>query len=131
MDLSDANTYFEWKVNNYLIQKWKNAKYKEGFASQKCSKLNVIKKPLKKESVRCNQMVDERNKKHDELSAKYQTLRTKRMQIHTQWVNALQQMNETIDDENTTNDAKCCAQNQYNVSELEAKQWNMLRRKNK
>eukprot|EP01083_Nonionella_stella_P170894 582636_1 len=27
MDVSDANTYFEWKVNNYWMQKWKNAKY--------------------------------------------------------------------------------------------------------
>eukprot|EP01083_Nonionella_stella_P011000 31259_1 len=63
-----------------------------------CSKLNKIKKILKKESVRCNQLVD-----------------------------ALQQMNKTIDEENTTNDARCCAANQYNTSKLEAKQWNILR----
>eukprot|EP01083_Nonionella_stella_P071889 193396_1 len=129
MDLSDANTYFEWKVNNYLIQKWKNAKYKEGFASQKCSKLNVIKKPLKKESVRCNQMVDGKKKERRDLYAKYKTLRIKRMKIHGQWINALQELNKTIDDENTTNDAKCCAESQYKTSKLEAEQWNMLRTK--
>eukprot|EP01083_Nonionella_stella_P153314 492446_1 len=33
MDVSDANTYFEWKVNNYLMQKWKNAKYGKRFIS--------------------------------------------------------------------------------------------------
>eukprot|EP01083_Nonionella_stella_P020876 57912_1 len=33
MDLSDANTYFEWKVNNYWMQKWKNAKYGKAFWS--------------------------------------------------------------------------------------------------
>eukprot|EP01083_Nonionella_stella_P114495 338604_1 len=35
MDVSDANTYFEWKVNNYWMQKWKNAKYKKAFFSPK------------------------------------------------------------------------------------------------
>eukprot|EP01083_Nonionella_stella_P150352 478870_1 len=35
MDVSDANTYFEWKVNNYWMQKWKNAKYKKEFFSPK------------------------------------------------------------------------------------------------
>eukprot|EP01083_Nonionella_stella_P245260 852702_1 len=25
MDVSDGNTYFEWKVSNYLMQQWKNA----------------------------------------------------------------------------------------------------------
>eukprot|EP01083_Nonionella_stella_P249898 863609_1 len=35
MDLSEANTYFEWKVNNYLMQQWKNAKYEERFFSPK------------------------------------------------------------------------------------------------
>eukprot|EP01083_Nonionella_stella_P182706 658076_1 len=33
MDVSDANTYFEWKVNNYWMQKWKSAKYQKGFLS--------------------------------------------------------------------------------------------------
>eukprot|EP01083_Nonionella_stella_P150354 478876_1 len=33
MDASNANTYFEWKVNNHLMQKWKSAKYKEAFIS--------------------------------------------------------------------------------------------------
>eukprot|EP01083_Nonionella_stella_P199303 730906_1 len=33
MDVSDANTYFEWKVSNYWMQKWKTAKYKKGFLS--------------------------------------------------------------------------------------------------
>eukprot|EP01083_Nonionella_stella_P203843 743493_1 len=33
MDVSDANTYFEWKVNNYWMQKWKDAKYKKTFWS--------------------------------------------------------------------------------------------------
>eukprot|EP01083_Nonionella_stella_P139699 426689_1 len=94
-----------------------------------CSKLNKIKKILKKESVRCNQLVEERKKEHQELNAKYQILHKKRMKIQTQWINALQQMNKTIDDENTTNDAKCCAESQYNTSKLEAEQWNMLRTK--
>eukprot|EP01083_Nonionella_stella_P139698 426688_1 len=94
-----------------------------------CSKLNKIKKILKKESARCNHMVDEKNKEHQELNAKYQILHKKRMKIQTQWINALQQMNKTIDDENTTNDAKCCAESQYNTSKLEAEQWNMLRTK--
>eukprot|EP01083_Nonionella_stella_P020875 57910_1 len=35
MDLSDANTYFEWKVNNYCMQRWKTAKYKNAFFSPK------------------------------------------------------------------------------------------------
>eukprot|EP01083_Nonionella_stella_P240924 841753_1 len=33
MDLSGANTYFEWKINNYWIQRWKNAEVKEMFES--------------------------------------------------------------------------------------------------
>eukprot|EP01083_Nonionella_stella_P065319 171034_1 len=33
MDVSDANTYFEWKVNNYLMEKWKNAIYHDAFFS--------------------------------------------------------------------------------------------------
>eukprot|EP01083_Nonionella_stella_P249896 863607_1 len=33
MDLSDENIYFEWKVSNYWMQKWKNAKYKTRFLS--------------------------------------------------------------------------------------------------
>eukprot|EP01083_Nonionella_stella_P152873 490486_1 len=33
MDVSDENTYFEWKVSNYLIQQWKSAKYKKVFFS--------------------------------------------------------------------------------------------------
>eukprot|EP01083_Nonionella_stella_P152874 490487_1 len=33
MDVSDENTYFEWKVNNHLLQQWKNAKYKKPFYS--------------------------------------------------------------------------------------------------
>eukprot|EP01083_Nonionella_stella_P249900 863611_1 len=35
MDVSDANTYFEWKVNNYCMQRWKTAKYKNAFFSPK------------------------------------------------------------------------------------------------
>eukprot|EP01083_Nonionella_stella_P249897 863608_1 len=35
MDVSDANTYFEWKVSNYLMQQWKKAKYKRAFCSPK------------------------------------------------------------------------------------------------
>eukprot|EP01083_Nonionella_stella_P191256 708055_1 len=33
MDVNEANTYFEWKINNYLLQKWKNAKRKQQFCS--------------------------------------------------------------------------------------------------
>eukprot|EP01083_Nonionella_stella_P304936 1061845_1 len=33
MDVSDENTYFEWRVSNDLIQQWKSAKYKEVFFS--------------------------------------------------------------------------------------------------
>eukprot|EP01083_Nonionella_stella_P158236 514774_1 len=35
MDVSDANTYFEWKLSNYLIQQCKTAKYKKAFFSPK------------------------------------------------------------------------------------------------
>eukprot|EP01083_Nonionella_stella_P276733 940559_1 len=94
-----------------------------------CSKLNKIKKILKKESMRSHQMVDDKKKERRELYAKYKTLRIKRMKIHGQWINALQELNKTIDDENATNDAKCCAESQYNTSKLEAEQWNMLRTK--
>eukprot|EP01083_Nonionella_stella_P162447 533328_1 len=27
MDVSEHNTYFEWKITNYWLKKWKNAKY--------------------------------------------------------------------------------------------------------
>eukprot|EP01083_Nonionella_stella_P075940 206697_1 len=33
MDLSDENTYFEWKISNYWMQKWKKAKDKDAFFS--------------------------------------------------------------------------------------------------
>eukprot|EP01083_Nonionella_stella_P175304 610103_1 len=33
MDVSDGNTYFEWKVSNELIQQWKSAQYKKVFHS--------------------------------------------------------------------------------------------------
>eukprot|EP01083_Nonionella_stella_P254891 875494_1 len=33
MDVSEENTYFEWKITNYLLKKWKNAKYKQVFHS--------------------------------------------------------------------------------------------------
>eukprot|EP01083_Nonionella_stella_P044471 119725_1 len=33
MDVSDANTYFEWKVNHHWMQKWKNTQYKYWFCS--------------------------------------------------------------------------------------------------
>eukprot|EP01083_Nonionella_stella_P176827 619764_1 len=35
MDVSECNTYFEWKVNHHLLQKWKNAKHKYEFLSPK------------------------------------------------------------------------------------------------
>eukprot|EP01083_Nonionella_stella_P275904 937157_1 len=33
MDVSDDKTYFEWKVNQHWMQKWKNAQYKHAFWS--------------------------------------------------------------------------------------------------
>eukprot|EP01083_Nonionella_stella_P152876 490489_1 len=39
MDVSDENTYFEWKVSNHLIQQWKNAKYKKPFYSPSFNEL--------------------------------------------------------------------------------------------
>eukprot|EP01083_Nonionella_stella_P152878 490491_1 len=39
MDVSDENTYFEWKVSNHLIQQWKSAKYKKAFFSPR---FNVV-----------------------------------------------------------------------------------------
>eukprot|EP01083_Nonionella_stella_P267615 904090_1 len=33
MDVSEAKSYFEWKVNNHLMQQWENAKYKKPFPS--------------------------------------------------------------------------------------------------
>eukprot|EP01083_Nonionella_stella_P023152 64004_1 len=41
MDVSDGNTYFEWKVSNYLMQQWKNAKYKKVFWSPKFNAMGV------------------------------------------------------------------------------------------
>eukprot|EP01083_Nonionella_stella_P272229 922980_1 len=35
MDVSDENTYFEWKVSNYLLKQWKDAKFKKAFFSPK------------------------------------------------------------------------------------------------
>eukprot|EP01083_Nonionella_stella_P098372 276582_1 len=39
MDVSHGETYFEWKVDNHLIQQWKHANYSEVFNSPK---FNVI-----------------------------------------------------------------------------------------
>eukprot|EP01084_Bolivina_argentea_P041253 76117_1 len=33
MDVSEENTYFEWKITNYWLNKWKNAKYEQVFLS--------------------------------------------------------------------------------------------------
>eukprot|EP01083_Nonionella_stella_P190155 704392_1 len=33
MDVSDDNTYFEWKVNQHWMQRWENAQYKHDFYS--------------------------------------------------------------------------------------------------
>eukprot|EP01083_Nonionella_stella_P054260 143299_1 len=33
MDVSEDNTYFEWKITNYWLKKWKNAKYEQVFLS--------------------------------------------------------------------------------------------------
>eukprot|EP01083_Nonionella_stella_P275903 937156_1 len=33
MDVSDDKTYFEWKINHHLMQRWKNAQYKHPFWS--------------------------------------------------------------------------------------------------
>eukprot|EP01084_Bolivina_argentea_P113009 201496_1 len=37
------------------------------------------------------------------------------MKQQMQWMNAVQTMNKTVDEENTTNEAKCRAQNEYNT----------------
>eukprot|EP01083_Nonionella_stella_P110818 324586_1 len=39
MDVRDQNSYFEWKVNNHFMQRWKNAKHKQVFISPR---FNVI-----------------------------------------------------------------------------------------
>eukprot|EP01083_Nonionella_stella_P163163 536218_1 len=91
-----------------------------------CTKLNNIKKILKKEKTQCNEMVSTMEKETEILNARHRTLQTKRIEQQTQWMNALKEMNKTIAEENATNDAKCGAQNQYETSSLEAKQWNLL-----
>eukprot|EP01083_Nonionella_stella_P312728 1119598_1 len=94
-----------------------------------CTKLNKIKKILKKERTQSEEMVSKTEKECQELDVKHQTLQTNRMKQQTQWMNAVQTMNKTVDEENTTNEAKCRAQNEYNVNNLEGKQWNALHAK--
>eukprot|EP01083_Nonionella_stella_P190159 704397_1 len=89
-----------------------------------CTKLNQIKKTLKNERKRCTEMLQKLDKDCQDLSAKHQTLQTKRSEIQRQWRDSLEAMNKCIDEENKTNDAKSCAQNQYNINDLEAQQWN-------
>eukprot|EP01083_Nonionella_stella_P069368 184923_1 len=33
MDVGDGNPYFEWKVNNHLMRRWKHSKYRQQFSS--------------------------------------------------------------------------------------------------
>eukprot|EP01083_Nonionella_stella_P001280 3731_1 len=94
-----------------------------------CTELNKIKKVLKNERKRCTEMVHKMDKDCQDLNAKHKTLQAKRSKLQIQWRVALEAMNKCIDEENKTNDAKCCAQNQYNLSDLEAQQWNVSRTK--
>eukprot|EP01083_Nonionella_stella_P110819 324587_1 len=41
MDVSDENTYFEWKVSNDLIQQWKSAKCEKTFFSPEFNAVGV------------------------------------------------------------------------------------------
>eukprot|EP01083_Nonionella_stella_P210324 761540_1 len=91
-----------------------------------CTKLNKMKKVLKKESVRCDETVNTMEKECHDLNAHYQTLQSKRSKLQTHWMAALREMNRNIDEENKTNAAKCGAENQYNVAHLEATHWNHL-----
>eukprot|EP01083_Nonionella_stella_P076851 209570_1 len=61
------------------------------------------------------QTMNKTGKERQELDVKHQTLQTNRMKQQTQWMNAVQTMNKTVDEENTTNEAKCRAQNEYNT----------------
>eukprot|EP01083_Nonionella_stella_P176983 620757_1 len=94
-----------------------------------CTELNKIKKVLKNERKQCTEMVHKMDKDCQDLNAKHKTLQAKRSKLQIQWRVALEAMNKCIDEENKTNDAKCCAQNQYNLSDLEAQQWNVSRTK--
>eukprot|EP01083_Nonionella_stella_P214923 773995_1 len=71
-----------------------------------CSKLNKMKKILKKECVQCDEKTDKMDKENHDLSAKYETLKAERIKIQTQWMDALKDMNKCIDDENETNALK-------------------------
>eukprot|EP01083_Nonionella_stella_P160393 524304_1 len=92
-------------------------------AVAQCAKLS---KTLKEEGIRCAEMVSKIEKEHQHLNTKYRALHAKRMKQRTQWMDALKEMNKTIDDENKANNAQCCAANQFNIREKEAKQWNVL-----
>eukprot|EP01083_Nonionella_stella_P013553 38157_1 len=91
-----------------------------------CTELNNIKRILKKERTQCDEVVSKSKKECHRLNAKFGTLQTNRMKLQTQWMNALKEMNQTIDEENGTNEAKCCAANEFNTSNMEAKQWTIL-----
>eukprot|EP01083_Nonionella_stella_P117919 351856_1 len=65
-----------------------------------CTELNKIKKVLKNERKRCTEMVQKMDKECHDLSAKYQTLQTKRNRLQMQWRTALEAMNKCIDEEN-------------------------------
>eukprot|EP01083_Nonionella_stella_P089641 250186_1 len=91
-----------------------------------CTELNEMAKILKKERKRCNEIVREMDKDCQHLKAKYQTLQAERTQLQLQWTNALGAMNRCIDEENKTNDAKCCAEKKYIKINREAQQWNLL-----
>eukprot|EP01083_Nonionella_stella_P225956 802897_1 len=91
-----------------------------------CTKLNKIKKILKKESTQCDEKANKMEREYLDWNEKYQKIQNNRPKLQMQWMNALRKMNETIAEENQTNDAKCSAQNQYNASSLEGKQWNVL-----
>eukprot|EP01083_Nonionella_stella_P281037 956253_1 len=41
MNVSECNTYFEWKVNHHLLHKWKNAKHKQEFWSPKFNSMGA------------------------------------------------------------------------------------------
>eukprot|EP01083_Nonionella_stella_P194596 717651_1 len=91
--------------------------------------LNKMKKALKTECVQSDEKTNKMDKEHQDLRAKHETLKTERIKIQTQWMNALKDMNRTIQEENETNALKSHALHQFNVSSLEATQWEALRNK--
>eukprot|EP01083_Nonionella_stella_P170604 580948_1 len=95
-------------------------------ATMHCTKWREMKQKLNEERMRCDEMTSKIAKERQDLNTEYQTLHAKRMALQTQWKNALNEINQTIDAENKMNKAQRGAGNRCNISEMEAKQWKKL-----